>query len=203
MNIFETISNFLKGKNKKYDDLTDTEKLELENQLNAQKDANNDTKSDIVNNNPKINTPEALTKPTNTPTSNTDSLSNLEILKMLQAIQEELNLQKKTNEDLLKRIEDDKKQQIKQKVDNAIKDATAKGKISPKDEESKKKWEKRLLENYDDQIEVLNQLPEKKFKLEQDNSTNNSNTSNANNIQKTLDRALLIKQAREAFKTNN
>lgn len=189
MTFLEKIANFLKGKNKKYDELTDDERKELEKSL-------------VPETNPPGQTvPPTTVPPTTIPPVTSGDKTNEEILKVLQAVQEDLNNQKKANADLLKRIDDEKKAQIKQKVDRAITEAIQKGKISPKDEEGKKKWEKRLSENYDDQIELLNVIPEQKFKPDTPEGNNNNNQSQ-NTGSKTLDRAGLVKQASEAFKTN-
>lgn len=189
MTFLEKIANFLKGKNKKYDELTDDERKELEKSL-------------VPETNPPGQTvPPTTVPPTTIPPVTSGDKTNEEILKVLQAVQEDLNNQKKANADLLKRIDDEKKAQIKQKVDRAITEAIQKGKISPKDEEGKKKWEKRLSENYDDQIELLNIIPEQKFKSDTPEG-NNNNSQSQNAGSKTLDRAGLVKQASEAFKTN-
>jgi len=187
MTFLEKIANFLKGKNKKYDELSEDERRELEQSLIPEAPDQNAT------------VPPTTVPPTNIPGSTTGDKANEEILKLLQSVQEDLNNQKKTNADLLKRIEDEKKQQTKQKVDKAIMEAIEKGKISPKDEEGKKKWEKRLSDNYDDQIELLNAIPEQKFKADIPEG-NNNNTKNSD--AKTFDRASLVKEAREAFQTN-
>ena len=187
MTFLEKIANFLKGKNKKYDELSEDERRELEQSLIPEAPDQNAT------------VPPTTVPPTNIPGSTTGDKANEEILKLLQSVQEDLKNQKKTNADLLKRIEDEKKQQTKQKVDKAIMEAIEKGKISPKDEEGKKKWEKRLSDNYDDQIELLNAIPEQKFKADIPEG-NNNNTKNSD--AKTFDRASLVKEAREAFQTN-
>lgn len=177
----------MKGKNKKYDELSEEERKELENSLNPEQNQN-------------VIPPQNQTLPV----VNTGEITNERILKVLQSLQEDLNNQKMANSELLKRIEDDKNKQIKQKVDQAIQDAITKGRISPKDEEGKKKWEKRLSDNYDDQIELLNSLQEQKFKPDTPEGINNNKGANstAYSDAKTLDRASLVKEAREAFKTN-
>lgn len=185
MTFLEKIANFLIGKNKKYDELTDDERKELEISLVPEGNQHNQTTQIPNTVSPMV----------------TGDKTNEEMLKVLQAVQEDLNNQKKANTDLLKRIDDEKKAQIKQKVDRAITEAIQKGKISPKDEEGKKKWEKRLTDNYDDQIELLNVIPEQKFKPDATEG-NKGASSPASEGAKTLDRARLVKQASEAFKTN-
>lgn len=68
----------------------------------------------------------------------------------VQKLQQQLEYESKSREEAIRKIQEEK-------VNNTIQEAIKKGKIPPEKAES---WKQKLLKNYDEFIEVINELPE-------------------------------------------
>lgn len=84
----------------------------------------------------------------------------------VQKLQQQLEYESKSREEAIKKIQEEK-------VTNVIQDAIKKGKIPPEKAES---WKQKLLKNYDEFIEVINELPENPKLSNEETKQEQSNT---------------------------
>lgn len=167
-------------------DLTDDQVKKLEETVSADKPTP-----------PTTDTTTSVTIPANLQNSEDMKI----IIKLFEEQKSEIAKERAAREDLMKRIDEDKKQQIKIKADQVIADAIKNKKIAPKDDEEKKKWEKRLSENYDDAVELLGKLPALTFKDETPQGQTQT-TIQTNGSAQTASRVDLMKNVANVFKQN-
>ena len=102
----------------------------------------------------------------------------------VQKLQQQLEYESKSREEAIKKIQEEK-------VTNVIQDAIKKGKIPPEKAES---WKQKLLKNYDEFIEVINELPENP-KLNKEEPTQAQ--SNAKTVPKDASHTDLLELAKQ------